>query len=130
MWPAITDDPTAPGRGLPVYQPATAVLAGTCKVRALVSPRWTSLLLTPIAGITRRTGLATRAGRACRSEPGNCPAGPCGTTTGAGGTADLLTSPRLADRSGRVRSSWAPGPRPAGQDGEQAATGQQQPEHG
>ena len=28
-WPAMTAAPTAPGRGPPVYQPATAVLAGT-----------------------------------------------------------------------------------------------------
>ncbi len=32
MWPAITAAPVAPGRGLPVYQPATAVLDGTCSV--------------------------------------------------------------------------------------------------
>ena len=29
MCPAITEEPTSPGRGLPVYQPATEVTVGT-----------------------------------------------------------------------------------------------------
>jgi len=29
MWPAIIDEPISPGRGLPVYQPASVVLVGT-----------------------------------------------------------------------------------------------------
>jgi hypothetical protein len=29
MWPAMIDEPMAPGGGLPVYQPATVVVAGT-----------------------------------------------------------------------------------------------------
>src|ERR1700684_107778 len=60
MCPAITAEPMAPGRALPVYQPATDVLDGTCSAPPAVSPRWTSVVLTPIAGMTRATGLATR----------------------------------------------------------------------
>src|SRR5580693_2463976 len=42
MCPAITEEPTSPGRGLPVYQPATEVTVGTWSV--------------PWAGMPRDTG--------------------------------------------------------------------------
>ena len=38
MWPAMTADPIEPGRGLPVYQPATAVDGGTWSSPSLVIP--------------------------------------------------------------------------------------------
>src|SRR3984885_11032489 len=60
MCPAITAEPMAPGRALPVYQPATDVLDGPCSAPLAGSPRWTSVVLTPIDGMTRATGLATR----------------------------------------------------------------------
>src|SRR5450631_2528193 len=59
MCPAMTAPPGSPGRGLPVYHPATAVVPGTCKVPPEVMPRWTSLVRTPIAGMRRLTGSAT-----------------------------------------------------------------------
>ena len=37
MCPAITAAPVAPGRGLPVYQPATAAVDGTCR-----TPSWSA----------------------------------------------------------------------------------------
>src|ERR1700691_4761390 len=56
----MTAAPTAPGRGLPVYQPATAVLAGTCSVPLELRPRGTSLVRTPVAGMVSETGSAVR----------------------------------------------------------------------
>jgi hypothetical protein len=61
MWPAMTADPMAPGRGLRVYQPATAVVGGTCSAPVLVRPSRTSDVLTPMAGMTSETGSATGA---------------------------------------------------------------------
>src|SRR5215469_3070546 len=59
MWPAMTAAPVAPGRGLPVYQPATAAVDGTCSAPELVRPSRTSRDRTPIAGISIVVGLAT-----------------------------------------------------------------------
>src|SRR6202167_5551707 len=56
----MTAAPSAPGRGLPVYQPATAVLAGTCSVPLELRPRCTSLVRTPMAGMVSETGSAVR----------------------------------------------------------------------
>src|ERR1700690_4167745 len=56
----MTAAPTAPGRGLPVYQPATAVLDGTCSVPFARRPRSTSEVRTPITGILSQTGRAAR----------------------------------------------------------------------
>src|SRR5580704_8152226 len=56
MCPAITEDPISPGRGLPVYQPATEVDVGTWRVRWAVRPSLTSLERTPMAGMVRATG--------------------------------------------------------------------------
>src|SRR5580693_4274667 len=68
-----------PGRGPPVYQPATAVDAGTCSVPAFVTPRSTSLVWTPMAGIVSATGNGTPAlcGRATAAI------GPTGAGMGA-----------------------------------------------
>lgn len=56
MCPAMIDAPIAPGAGLPVNQPATAALGGTCSDPWLVIPRRMSLVRTPIAGMASRTG--------------------------------------------------------------------------
>src|SRR5580658_4058487 len=55
----MTAAPTAPGRGLPVYQPATAVLDGTWSVPFARRPRSTSEVRTPIDGMLSQTGRAT-----------------------------------------------------------------------
>src|SRR5580698_7994882 len=54
----MTAAPTAPGRGLPVYQPATAVLDGTWSVPFARRPRATSEVRTPITGMLSQTGRA------------------------------------------------------------------------
>src|SRR5258708_17522538 len=59
MWPTITEAPTAPGRGLPVYQPATEAMAGTCRAPEGVSLRRTSPLRTPMDGMMRPVGAGT-----------------------------------------------------------------------
>src|SRR5258708_18838181 len=59
MWPTITAAPIAPGRELPVYQPATEAVAGTCRAPDEVSPRRTSPLRTPMDGMMRPVGSAT-----------------------------------------------------------------------
>ena len=75
MCPAMIEEPTWPGRGLPLYQPATAAVGGTCKVCRAVSPSLTRLLLTPIAGMSSQNGRATRClGRL--EEPEMRPTGP------------------------------------------------------
>src|SRR5215471_20433128 len=53
-------EPTSPGRGLAVYQPATDVLVGTWSVPCGVRPSLISDVRTPMAGITRETGRDTR----------------------------------------------------------------------
>ena len=59
MCPAMTAPPGSPGRGLPVYQPATAVLPGTWSAPLAVSPSRISRVRTPMAGMYSRTGRAT-----------------------------------------------------------------------
>src|ERR1700691_1200676 len=54
----MTAAPTAPGRGLPVYQPATAVLDGTWSAPFAPRPRSTSEVRTPITGMLSQTGRA------------------------------------------------------------------------
>src|ERR1044071_2189014 len=63
MWPTMTAEPSAPGRELYVYQPATSVLAGTCIVPRVVRPTRISRVRTPIAGIVKLTGRAAASGR-------------------------------------------------------------------
>src|ERR1035438_1023596 len=59
MCPAMTEDPIPPGRGLPVYHPATVLEVGTCRVCCAVMPSRISLLCTPMAGMVRDTGAGT-----------------------------------------------------------------------
>src|SRR5260221_3455522 len=81
-WPTMTDEPIAPGRGLPVYQPATAVVDGTWSAPPAVTPSSTSRVRTPMAGMIRLTGRAT--GRAAADGAGSALTGPTGAwTTGA-----------------------------------------------
>src|SRR5690349_22871578 len=79
--PAMMAEPTMPGRGLPVYQPATAVLDGTWSVPSLLTPRWISLVRTPIDGMLSDTGRA--ACGAVASEAGGT-VRPVGAGIGAG----------------------------------------------
>src|SRR5436190_3361533 len=58
----MTDEPIEPGRGLPVYQPATATEDGTCIAPPDASPSVIRLVFTPISGMVSETGLATGAG--------------------------------------------------------------------
>src|SRR5580704_11200235 len=74
----MTAAPISPGRGLPVYQPATATVPGTCRLPAAVRPSLTSPVRMPIAGMKRATGAATVTG--CAAS-GNAPARPAGTAT-------------------------------------------------
>src|SRR5260370_6927970 len=73
----MTDDPIAPGRGLPVYQPASDVVGGTCSMPPFVTPRSTSLVRTPMAGMIRLTGRGTSP--AAEAAPGSALPGPAGT---------------------------------------------------
>src|ERR1700730_9535283 len=77
--PTMTDDPIAPGRGLPVYQPASEVVGGTCSMPLFVTPRSTSLVRTPMAGMIRLTGRGTSP--AGEVGPGSALTGPAGTDT-------------------------------------------------
>ena len=54
-------EPMAPGRGLPVYQPATEIMdkGGTCSSPSEVRPRYMSLVWTPISGMVSETGRET-----------------------------------------------------------------------
>src|SRR5580693_5793708 len=83
-WPAMTADPVAPGRGLPVYQPATVVVVGTWRVPFRLRPRLMIGALTPMAGMVSQTGLG--GGWAADSQTGTT-VRPDGTATGAGRTA-------------------------------------------
>src|ERR1700735_5788286 len=92
MWPTITAAPTAPGRALRVYHPATATVEGTCSAPDEVSPRRTSPLRTPIDGMTMLAGLAT--GLICGGGAASWRPGGTGTkvglVTGAAGRPVLL----------------------------------------
>src|ERR1700733_8405155 len=125
MCPTITAEPMAPGRALPVYEPATDVRDGTCSAPLGVSPRWTSVVLTPIAGMTRATGLATR--RTDGSGTGAClPTGieaNVGLPTGVAGRPVWLASarpvtPAPTARMPQTRMAAAAGPRPPPVGGE------------
>ena len=75
MCPAMTAEPTWPGRGLPVYQPATDVLAGTWSVPWAVRPSLIRRVWTPMTGMDRDTGRATLAGPMGRGGATTAPAG-------------------------------------------------------
>src|SRR5690242_8657290 len=63
----MTDEPIEPGRGLPVYQPATATEDGTCIAPPDARPSVIRLVCTPISGMVSETGLATGAGPAAKA---------------------------------------------------------------
>src|SRR5690242_17199021 len=75
MCPTMMDEPTAPGLGLPVYQPATVVEDGTCMAPPWARPSVIRLVFTPISGMVSETGLATGAGAA---DCGGATIGPVG----------------------------------------------------
>ena len=82
-------EPIAPGRGPPVYQPATAVVDGTCSVPLGLRPSVISLVSTPMTGMVSETGAATGRGLA---DWGGATIGPVGAgsasvPTGGGVTA-------------------------------------------
>src|SRR5271170_5094991 len=83
-WPAMTADPIAPGRGLPVYQPTTVVVRGTWRVPFGLRPRLMIGAFTPMAGIVSQTGLGVC--WTADSETGTT-VRPNGTATGDGGAA-------------------------------------------
>src|SRR5208282_4905342 len=75
MCPTMTAEPIAPGRGLPVYQPATEVVDGTCNESLDCRPSVISLVLTPMSGMVSETGAATGRGAA---DCGGATIGPVG----------------------------------------------------
>src|SRR6266576_4083860 len=79
MWPTMMDEPTAPGRGLPVYQPATVVEAGTCIEPPAARPSVIRLVFTPISGMVSETGLEIWAAADC----GGATIGPVGAGSAA-----------------------------------------------
>src|SRR5437899_12647086 len=100
----MMDEPTAPGRGLPVYQPATVVEDGTCISPPEARPRVIRLVLTPISGMVSETGLATGAGAA---DCGGATIGP----VGAGSAATPAATGRMAGVECRLSSRPAVPPR-------------------
>src|SRR6185437_15401525 len=60
----MTDEPIEPGRGLPVYQPATATEDGTCIAPPDARPSVIRLVFTSMSGMVSETGLATGAASA------------------------------------------------------------------
>src|ERR1700744_1087070 len=93
-------EPIAPGRGLPVYQPATVVEPGTWIAPPLSSPSVISLVFTPISGMVRETGPATGFGGA---DCGGATIGP----VGAGNAPTPAATGRMAGVECRVRSKPA-----------------------
>src|ERR1017187_6606371 len=97
MCPTMMAEPMAPGRGLPVYQPATEVVDGTCNAPFDCRPSLIRLVLTPISGMVSDTGLATGAGAA-----------DCGGATiwpvGAGSAFTPAATGRMAGGEGRDSS--------------------------
>src|SRR5713226_92327 len=103
-------EPTVPGRGPPVNQPATAVLSGTWSVPTLLTPRSISEVRNPLDGMLSRTGRA-----ACRAVA--CDAGstvlPDGAGMGAGFAGSAGAGERLAVASPAVPTSTATSPAPS-----------------
>src|ERR1700676_3444283 len=93
-------EPTAPGRGLPVYQPATDHEDGTCSAPPEARPSVISWVFTPINGMVSETGLAT--GAAC-ADCGGAAAG----RGGAGAAPPRAAPARGAGVEWRVSSSPA-----------------------
>src|SRR5262249_41063789 len=84
MCPAMIAEPVCPGRGLPVYQPATEVLAGTWRVSWAVRPSLIRRGWTSMGGMDRDTGRATPPPPA-RRWGGAAPTAARGRAGGAGG---------------------------------------------
>src|SRR5260370_18731770 len=80
-WPTMTADPVAPGRGLPVYQPATVMVRGSWREPFRLRPRLMIGAFTPMAGMVSQTGLGV--GWTADSETGTT-VRPDGTATGDG----------------------------------------------
>src|SRR5712691_2445307 len=91
MWPTMMAEPTAPGRGLPVYQPATVVEDGTCMAPPWARPSVIRSDCTPMTGMVSETGLATAA---CWPDSGGATIGP----VGAGNAATPFTTPFATGR--------------------------------
>jgi hypothetical protein len=77
--------PTAPGRVLRVYQPATDVVGGTWTVPWAVRPRVISRVLTPTSGMVSAAGAAIAAGRAVGAAATIGPVGAGNAATWAAG---------------------------------------------
>src|SRR5581483_10830965 len=82
MCPAMTAGPIAPGRELPVYQPATDVLAGTWSAPVAVRPRRISVVLTAIAGMSSDTGAGSVTGSVAGTVAGTVPVNAAGRAAG------------------------------------------------
>src|SRR6266516_2274442 len=91
MCPAMTAEPIWPGGGLPVYQPATDVLAGTCMVPRAVRPSLIRRVWTPMTGMDRYTGRLTLV-----------------TVAGRGGAATTPAGGRSGRAAGRALITWWP----------------------
>src|SRR6201995_6174122 len=90
----MMDEPTAPGRGLPVNQPATVLVDGTCAAPPAARPSVIRLVFTPISGMVRDAGAATGAGSA---DCGGATMGP----VGAGSAPTPAATGRRAGGGGR-----------------------------
>src|ERR1700680_429201 len=99
MCPAMIDEPISPGRGLPVYQPATDVLDGTCRVPWAVTPSLVSLVRTSIAGMVRATG---RAAGWTADGPGTATAAPDGTGASRAAGRGISAGRALSMKVGRA----------------------------
>src|SRR5579863_732967 len=73
--PAMTADPVAPGRGLPVYQPTTVVVLGTWRVPSRFRPSVVTGARTPMAGMVSSTGFETGVADACQVVASGPPEG-------------------------------------------------------
>src|SRR5690242_4390916 len=80
-------EPTAPGRGLLAYQPATDVDDGTCITPPAARPSVISRVFTPISGMVSETGLA-----------GGVGSGDCGAAAIGPGGAGSAAAPAVAGR--------------------------------
>src|SRR5580692_9579880 len=108
----MTAAPVAPGRGLPVYQPATAVLAGTCSVPLELRPRCTRLVRTPMAGMVSDTGSAVRCTVVSQTGVTVRPVG-AGTGLGLAGRRTSGPAERLATTTPAVPAPTASSPSPS-----------------
>src|ERR1700736_1635016 len=123
----MTADPIAPGRGLPAYQPATEVLAGTCSVPSGLRPRSTTAARTPMAGTVSQTGsgvrwtVASQRGVTVRPDGTGTGDGPAANRAAGAGERLATTSPAVPAATAsspapsiKAASTRACGPRPVG----------------